>query len=231
MLFKDKSDGQIEWNTKTGEVRLKKKAQEVINQKQHEIDNIVDYYREYKPKLSIKRLDAYKSFCIAIAFSTITIYKDVSRFLRHNNITDMSIAKYDSYILKKINWFSETYNTNFKKSGSKILEGITVKDILGAYSTLARQMIKDFFKTAYQTHLQLNERRQENVKKMNEQTDNPAERLNLLYSLMLNQMNEALDNDEENLYNLILEINNVLIGLWHDILIEYIDEEVKSDRL
>ena len=89
-------------------------------------------------------------------------------------------------------------------------------------------MIKDFFRTCYQTHLQLNERRQENVKKMNEQTDNPAERLNMLYSLMLEQMNEALDRDEEALYNLILEINNVLIGLWHDILLEYIDEEVKQ---
>lgn len=228
MLFKDKAGGQIEWNTKTGEVRLKKKAQEVINQKQHEIDNIVDYYREYKPKLSVKRLDAYKSFCIAIAFSTITIYKDISRFLRHNNITDMTIVKYDSYILEKINWVVETYNTNFKNSGNEILKGITIKDILGAYSTLARQMIKDFFKMAYQTHLNLNERRQENVKKMNEQTDHPAERLNLLYSLMLNQMNEALDNDEESLYNLILEINNVLIGLWHDILLEYIEEEIKK---
>ena len=227
MLFKDKAGGQVEWDTKTGKIKLKKSAEKVIERQQNEIDNIVDYYREYKPKFSVKRLDTYKSFCIAIAFSTITIYKDVSRFLRHNNITDMNISEYDNYILKKIEFVSSTYNDNFKNSGNEILKNIKVKDILGAYSTLARQMIKDFFKTCYQTHLQLNERRQENVKKMNEQTDNPAERLNMLYSLMLNQMNEALDRDEEALYNLILEINNVLIGLWHDILLEYIDEEVK----
>ena len=230
MLFKDKAGGQVEWDTKTGKIKLKKSAEKVIERQQNEIDNIVDYYREYKPKISVKRLDAYKSFCIAIAFSTISIYKDVSRFMRHNNITDIHIADYDNYIQKKIDFISLTYNNNFKNSGNEILKNISVKDILGAYSTLARQMIKDFFKTCYQTHLQLNERRQENVKKMNEQTDNPAERLNLLYSLMLNQMNEALDKDEEVLYNLILEINNVLIGLWHDILLEYIDEEVKYGK-
>lgn len=225
MLFKDKADGQVEWDTKTGKLKLTKSVQKVLHDKQEEVDNIVDYYKQYKSKSNIEQLNAYKDFCFAIAYSTISIYKEILKFLRNNNITEMGISKYNEYILEKIKFVSATYDEHFRQSKNELVKNISIRDILGSYRTIARQMIKDFFKQVYDNHAHLNNKRKDYILKINEQTENPAERLSMLYSLMFKDMNEALDNDEAGLYSLILEINNVLIGLWHDILLEYIFEE------
>lgn len=227
LLFKDKNDGAVEWDTKTGKLTLKKSSKKVVDSRQREIDDIVDYYNNFKPNKNIEKIESYKEFCFSIVSSTILIYKDILKFLRRNNITDMNKTEFSKYATEKISFASDTYNAYFKKSKNELVKIQTVQDILGAYKTVCKQMAKDFFNTVYDNHYNLNKKRKEYILEINEKTDNQAEKLSLLYSLMFKDLNECLDNDEALLYNLILEINNVLIGLWHDVLLDYINEVKK----
>lgn len=220
LLFKDKkAGGEIEFDTKKGKVKLKK----IINsnlQKEKSIEEV----KAVEVEDRISQLKIYKEFVIILNIAQNSVIKDISIFLRHNNITDMDISQYNQYIQNKISIISASYNNEFGKSKNPFINIITLENLLGTLRPLVRQNIKDFFNTVYDTHKGLNDKRIEYIRRIKEETDDKGTLLSELYKLMYKDLNDCLDKDTTNLYLLMNEIDSILISLFHELLLEYIKD-------
>lgn len=218
MLFKDKkAGGEISFDTKTGKLQLKK----ILNN-EHKNKTIEEYKEIENSDSYIKEFKIYKEFTILINLAQNLIIKDLSIFLRHNNITDMDNTAYSQYIQNKITLIASIYNNQFQSSKNSFINTITVENLLGNLRAIIRQNIKDFFNNVYSTHKKLNDKRIEYIRKIKEETNDSGKLLAELYSLMYKDLNECLDKDTQDLYILVNEIDSVLIGLFHDLIVEYI---------
>lgn len=219
MLFKDKkAGGEISFDTKTGKLQLKK----ILNNNQNKEKSIEEYKEIENSDSYIKEFKIYKEFTILINLAQNLIIKDLSIFLRHNNITDMDMSAYSQYIQNKIALIASIYNNQFQSSKNSFINTLTVVNLLGNLRPIVRQNIKDFFNNVYNTHKNLNDKRIEYIKRIKEKTDDSGQLLAELYSLMYKDLNECLDRDTQDLYLLVNEIDSVLIGLFHDLIVEYI---------
>lgn len=221
LLFKDKkAGGEIEFDTKKGKVKLKK----IINSNAEKEKSINELKNNSYEDDRISQLKIYKEFVIILNVAQNSIIKDISIFLRHNNITDMDISQYNVYIQNKIILISSTYNNEFAKSKNPFINIITIENLLGKLRPIIRQNIKDFFNSVYDTHKVLNDKRLDYIKQIRKDTDDKGNLLSELYKLMYKDLNDCLDKDTATLYLMMNEIDSVLISLFHDLLLEYIKD-------
>lgn len=224
MLFKDKAGGEVEWDATTGKLKLKK-ASSKVHSKVENYEQLTETYKNKQTEDCIDKLKAYKDMGLCILSAAVEVRANLYKFLRENNITAMGFQQYEIYTREKISFIFTTYNNFIKNNKNPIIANLSVDFLLDTYKSVIKSNLSQAFNKVYKNHQELNEKRIDFIKLLTNQTEDKAELYNLLFSQVYKDINVALDMDE-NLFNeILLDLNNILIGLWHDYLLEYIKKE------
>lgn len=221
MLLKGKSDGELEWDAKTGKIRLRKASKNI----KHNLDNIEAIKSEFNENRKVDpyvdKLKSYKDFIISIIYATTEIRVNLYKFLRENNITSMNINQYETYSREKIQYIFDKFDGALKNSKDPLVKELSCKFLLDTYLIIIKNNLLNIFKSIYSNHKELNAKRLDAINLIVAQTEDRTEIMNLMFSQVYKDINAALDMDENLLNEAIYDINNTLIGLWHDYLLEY----------
>ena len=224
MLFKDKSGGEVEWDATTGKLKLKK-ASSKVHSKVDNYEELSETYKNKKVDDYIEKLKVYKDMGITILSAAVEVRANLYKFLRENNITAMGFAEYEVYTREKIALIFSTYDSFIKKAKNPIINNLSIDFLLDTYKSIIKSNLSQAFNKVYKNHQELNEKRKEFIKLLTSKTEDRAELYNLLFSQVYKDINAGLDIDESLFNEILLDLNNILIGLWHDYLLEYIKKE------
>ena len=219
LLFKTKSNGELEWDTKNGKIKLKRAANNV----EYNLKSLEEIKEQNETRVintEIDKMAAYKDFIVAILYANTEIRINIYKFLRENNITEMGEAQYNLYAREKVDYIFNKFNEAITNSKNTIVKSLTLDFLLSNYKIILKNHLLTIFQSVYNNHKELNLRRADFIKSLTEETDSKAEIMSLLFSKVYKDINEALNMDENLLNEAIYDISNTLIGLWHDYLLE-----------
>lgn len=226
LLFKDKNArGKIEYDTKTGKLLMQKLSQNVETANINANSEMIEKYKNFKPNECVKKLEIYKDFSKIISDCTLIIYSDIISWIFKNGITSMSDNDYNNYVKEKIKYFRKTYNGGFESSENEFLKNLNLKNILGMYAIILTNDIKQFYNNIYDSHKDFIEEKQKSIKQIKEQADNDVElKLNMLTESVNNYYNQMMYSDSQLLKDCLENFNNVLLGTFHDKLVDFLKE-------
>lgn len=224
MLFKDKNArGHIEYDTKTGKLLLKKLTNNVNSEV--DIDKKVEEYKKFKPDSRIETLNIYKEFLTIVNISTVKIYTDVLGWVFTNGISEFTDYQIAEYSRNKIIYIRNLYNKMFLESKNEFLKELNLKLILGSLSVLLQNEINLFYNTVYKNHRQYKEKKSSLIRNLTNVNESKAEKLLEFTETVNNYYNEMLSIDCNLLKESLENYNNVLIGTFHDKLLDFINKK------
>lgn len=226
MILKDKNArGKIEYDTKTGKLLMQKLSQNVETANINANSEMIAKYKDFKPSECVKKLEIYRDFSKIISDCTLLIYADIISWIFKNGITSMSDSDYNNYVKEKILYFRKTYNEGFKSSENEFLKNLKLKNILGMYAVILANDIRQFYANIYDSHKDFIENKKENIKKIKEQANSDIEvKLNSLTESVNDYYNNMMYNDSQLLKDCLENFNNVLLGTFHDKLLDFLKE-------
>lgn len=219
MLFKDKSGGHIEYDTKTGKILLKRLTEnnkDTQNNNAEHIENKAKELKQFKREDYITQLSIYKDFTFIINSATLKVFSDCILFLVKNKITQKSQLEYNSYATEKVKLFTSYYNESFKNSVNPALKKLDIKSILGYYNNISLSEFRTFYSNVYNNHLELDKKNKENLEMIKQKTETEELKLQLLQASILNSYNELIYSDTQLLRDALNNFNNILLGLFYD---------------
>lgn len=219
MLFKDKSGGHIEYDTKTGKILLKRLTENnknTQNNNAEHIENKAKELKQFKREDYITQLSVYKDFTFIINSATLKVFSDCILFLVKNKITQKSQLEYNSYATEKVKLFTSYYNESFKNSVNPALQKLDIKSILGFYNNISLSEFRTFYSNVYNNHLELDKKNKENLEMIKQKTETEELKLQLLQASILNSYNELIYSDTQLLRDALNNFNNILLGLFYD---------------
>ena len=219
MLFKDKSGGHIEYDTKTGKILLKRLTEnnkDTQNNNAEHIENKAKELKQFKREDYITQLSIYKDFTFIINSATLKVFSDCILFLVKNKITQKSQLEYNSYATEKVKLFTNYYNESFKNSVNPALQKLNIKSILGFYNNISLSEFRTFYSNVYNNHLELDKKNKENLEMIKQKTETEELKLQLLQASILNSYNELIYSDTQLLRDALNNFNNILLGLFYD---------------
>lgn len=224
MLFKDKNArGHIEYDTKTGKLLLKKLTNNVNSEV--DIDKKVEEYKKFKPDSRIETLNIYKEFLTIVNISTVKIYTDVLGWVFTNGISEFTDYQIAEYSRNKIIYIRNLYNKMFLESKNEFLKELNLKLILGSLSVLLQNEINLFYNTVYKNHRQYKEKKSSLIRDLTNVNESKAEKLLEFTETVNNYYNEMLSIDCNLLKECLENYNNILIGTFHDKLLDFINKK------
>lgn len=217
MLFKDKNaKGQIEFDSKTGKLLLKKLNENSVNENKEIKDEDIKSKKEFNKNNFITELKIYKEYTYIINSASLKVFSDCILFLVKNNITKKSQIEYNNYAQEKIKLFTSYYNEAFANSPNQYLKKINIRKILGYYSNLTLSEFKTFYSNVYNNHLELDKKNKENTEIIKERSADEDLQLVLLKEAILNSYNEIIYSDTQLLQESLNSFNNVLLNLFYE---------------
>lgn len=219
MLFKDKSGGHIEYDTKTGKILLKRLTEnnkDTQNNNAEHIENKAKELKQFKREDYITQLSIYKDFTFIINSATLKVFSDCILFLVKNKITQKSQLEYNNYATEKVKLFTNYYNESFKNSVNPALQKLDIKSILGFYNNISLSEFRTFYSNVYNNHLELDKKNKENLEMIKQKTETEELKLQLLQASILNSYNELIYSDTQLLRDALNNFNNILLGLFYD---------------
>lgn len=219
MLFKDKSGGHIEYDTKTGKILLKRLTEnnkDTQNNNAEHIENKAKELKQFKREDYITQLSIYKDFTFIINSATLKVFSDCILFLVKNKITQKSQLEYNNYATEKVKLFTSYYNESFKNSVNPALRKLDIKSILGFYNNISLSEFRTFYSNVYNNHLELDKKNKENLEMIKQKMETEELKLQLLQASILNSYNELIYSDTQLLRDALNNFNNILLGLFYD---------------
>lgn len=230
ILIKNSKSFQLEGDLQKKKISVK--ANDIVNYSElptinlktkiNDIDSyneeqIINYYKSFKPSNEVATLEVYKEYTRIVNECNLRILPEIALFLYKNNITHLKDNEYIKYVEEKISYFCSIYDDAFSKSFNNFIHSLKLKEVLGVYYYTFDYCIRNFYLLILAEHKSNESDRKNYFKelsdlKKNKQLINSKQVIETLYKMMYDNIYK----DNQLLMKIIIDYNNLLLGIFHD---------------
>lgn len=192
-------------------------------------EGIVNYYKSFAPSSEIARLEVYQEFTRIISERNLYILSEIVLFLSKNNITSLKENEYNRYIEEKILYFCSIYDNAFSQSSNSFIRSLQIKVMLGVYYYIFADSLRNFYKTVLAEHKNAELDRNAYFRELIElKNNNHNVSLKEIIYTLYKMFYDNTYSDGKLLIKVMIEYNNLLLGIFHDKLKQGIKEYYNS---